>query len=99
MCCATWNSVYLYARIKLITYFHFTSLILRNSDLPFCDTCMVLPVCMQMHSTFFQLSVPRNTIPDCVLLTVELLEVCLLIKGVHMSHEVNEQSVPSYGAG
>jgi hypothetical protein len=54
---------------------------------------------MQMHSTFFQFSVPRNTIPDCGPLTVELLEVCLLIKGVHMSHEVNEQSVPSYGAG
>lgn len=43
--------------------------------------------------------VSRISIPDCGLLTVELLEVCLLIKEVHRSHEVNEQSVPSYGDG
>jgi hypothetical protein len=60
---------------------------------------MVLQICMQMNITFFRLGVTTITIPDCGLLTAELLEVCLLIKGVHMFHEVNEQSVPGYGDG
>ena len=54
---------------------------------------------MHANEQHIQLCVSRFTIPDCGLLTVELLEVCLLIKGVHTSHEVNEQSVPSYGDG
>lgn len=54
---------------------------------------------MHENEQYIQLGASRITIPDCGLLTVELSEVCLLIKGVHMSHEVNEQSVPSYGDG
>ena len=54
---------------------------------------------MHANEKHIQFGVSRITVPDCGLLTVELLEVCLLIKGVHMSHEVNEQSVPSYGDG
>lgn len=54
---------------------------------------------MHANEQHIQICVSRFTIPDCGLLTVEWLEVCLLIKGVRMSHEVNEQSVPSYGDG